>query len=321
MTVKVLPSLLTIGNLLCGFAAIFYASRHNLPDPGRPFGLDVLTFGACLIFMGMLFDALDGSVARMTRSTSELGAQLDSMADMVTFGVAPAFIVIQLVNIGSPFFGTAMHLGNRLLDRSVLLIAGVYVACTALRLARFNAELANPEESDHMSFKGLPSPAAAGTVASLVLLYQDLVGDESSLAPYEGLVLVGISFIVAIAMVSNLRYSHLINRYLRGRAPFHYVAGSVIALIAMLFHPQAMLAAAFVAYGLSAPVMRLFKKPPASGAGPGSASGDGPQGPAEPIQDNSTEPASPSATPAAGAGGASGVSGVSGVSGGLRLRS
>lgn len=317
LTVKVLPSLLTIGNLLCGFAAIFYASRHNLPEPGRPFGLDVLTFGACLIFLGMLFDALDGSVARMTRSTSELGEQLDSMADMVTFGVAPAFIVIQLVNIGSPFFGPAMHLGDKLLDRAVLLIAGVYVACTALRLARFNAELANPEESDHKSFKGLPSPAAAGTVASLVLLYQDMVGDESSLAPYEGLVLVGISFIVAIAMVSNLRYSHLINRYLRGRAPFHYLVGGVIGLILMLFYPQATLATGFVIYGLSAPVMRLFKRPPASGSDPGQgdASGDGPKGPQVPIkgeQNLSTQPAAaPVApnTPAAGA------------NGGLRLRS
>ena len=88
LTIAVLPTLLTIGNLLCGFAAIFFASR--LEDLRLPFGWTPLAWAAAVIFLGMVFDGLDGRIARLTRNTTDLGEQLDSMADMVTFGVAPA---------------------------------------------------------------------------------------------------------------------------------------------------------------------------------------------------------------------------------------
>jgi len=261
-TVAVAPALMTLGNLLCGFAAIFYASRSDLLDgqPLRVLGhLHPLSMAAVLVFIGMVFDALDGRVARLTRQTSSFGAQLDSMADMVTFGVAPAFLVIQLVGIGAPFF--ASDKWDSYFDRAVLLIAGVYAACCALRLARFNVEVTDATEPSHMTFKGLPSPGAAGTVASLVLLYQTMLAQEkAATARWVGLVMVAITLAVALAMVSTLRYSHVMNRYFRGRGTFNYLAMLVIALVLLLTIPQWSIAGGFVVYALSAPVGRLWHR-------------------------------------------------------------
>lgn len=253
---KTIPSMLTLGNLLCGFASIFYASRaegtvvFNSQSP--------LTVAASLIFLGMVFDALDGRVARMTRQTSELGEQLDSMADMVTFGVAPAFMVIQLVGIGTPFFGTARM--DTYFDRAVLVIAGVYAACCALRLARFNIEIDLPTEIDHKSFKGLPSPAAAGTVASLVLMHQSLVADHPDFAHMTAIGMALIALLAAAGMVSTMRYIHVLNRYLRGRAPFHIIATAVLLLVPLLLKPEITLALVFSLYALSTPTITLLAK-------------------------------------------------------------
>jgi len=257
---RILPSALTLSNLLCGFGAIFYASRPMTINgaPNIVLGhFSPLTVAAALIFFGMIFDALDGRVARMTRQTSELGEQLDSMSDMVTFGVAPAFAVIQLVGIGVPFLGEARV--DTYFDRAVLVIAGVYAACCALRLARFNIEL-DTEDSDHLSFKGLPSPAAAGTVASLVLLHQTkLVGlGMAQIATGVGIVL--ITLLAAVAMVSTLRYAHVLNKYLRGRAPFHIIATAVLLLIPLLVEPQITVAVVFCAYALVEPILALYRK-------------------------------------------------------------
>jgi CDP-diacylglycerol--serine O-phosphatidyltransferase len=259
---RVLPSALTLGNLLCGFAAIFYASRPAHLSGGEAnlvLGYwTPLTVAGSLVFIGMIFDALDGRVARMTRQTSELGEQLDSMADMVTFGVAPAFCVIQLVDIGVPFLGAARV--DTYFDRAVLVIAGVYAACCALRLARYNIEIDNPEEIDHLSFKGLPSPAAAGTVASLVLLHQSLIADHATLGLVTGVGMVLITLLTAVGMVSTMRYPHLLNRYLRGRAPFHIIATAVLLLIPLLLELHITIAVAFVAYALSTPVVLIVFK-------------------------------------------------------------
>lgn len=257
--IRVLPSAFTLGNLLAGFAAVFYASR--LPGAERVFpDISVLTLAASLIFIGMIFDALDGRVARITRQTSELGEQLDSMADMVTFGVAPAFLVIQMANIGAPFFGTERV--GMLWDRVVLAVAGAYVACCALRLARFNIEVNLPEEADHLTFKGLPSPAAAGTVAALILLHESIKPtlDSALTADTAAAFMVAIVLLTAVAMVSTMRYTHLLNRYVRGRAPFAYIATAVLLMIPLLVWPQLTLAVGFTAYALSTPVSLLYRK-------------------------------------------------------------
>jgi len=272
--VKVVPSMLTLGNLLCGFAAIFYASRTFVHGDASTYVIghwNPISVAAVLIFIGMLFDALDGRVARMTRQTSEMGAQLDSMADMVSFGAAPAFIVIelvsQLVGVGTPFLGTEN--ADTIFGRAVFVIACVYVACAALRLARFNVEIDEPEERDHRSFKGMPSPAAAGTVCSLVLLMewalareyaQHLVLNTVEVGNVIAVGMVVITLICAVAMVSTMRYSHVMNVYLRDRAPFHYAATGIFILVPLMIVPQVTLALGCVLYALSAPGVQLYRK-------------------------------------------------------------
>lgn len=247
--IATLPTAFTLGNLLCGCAAIFLASREQ--GLNLPFGWTPLTFAAVFVFLGMVFDGLDGRIARLTRSASELGEQLDSMADMVTFGVAPAFMAVQLADVAAPFLSET----DRLFDRVVLVVAGIYAACAALRLARFNIEVTDSD--NHSSFKGLPSPGAAGTVASLVLLHQhflarQLENDWRVEAAAVGVVVV--LGLVAVAMVSSFRYVHVMNRYVRNRAPFSTISKAVIVGLLLAIHLQGALAAAFTLYALSAPV-------------------------------------------------------------------
>ena len=260
-TVAVLPTLLTLGNLLSGGAAIFLASRPPPPDPETtlPWGLSALFFAAACIFLGMVFDGLDGRIARLTGTSSELGEQLDSMADMVTFGVAPAFLAVQLVGIGTPFLSEK---GDAYFDRMTLLIAGIYVACTALRLARFNMEMDEPEEADHLSFKGLPSPGAAGTVASMILLHQYFLVHLKSnywLITLSEVGMAAIMLLVAFAMVSHLRYVHVLNRYFQGRARFGTMTRIVVVLLLLMIDPPTAIASAFVIYAVSAPGLWLWQ--------------------------------------------------------------
>lgn len=261
-----LPSLITLCNLLCGFAAIFVASRD--PSVKLPWNWSPLAVSAAFIFLGMVFDGLDGRVARMTHNTSDLGEQLDSMADMVTFGVAPAFVAVQLIGVKTPFLSAQQ---DTLFDRMMLVIAAIYVACAALRLARFNIEARKPSEADHMSFKGLPSPGAAGTVAALVLLHQNLVaayphipGESNQAEATWGtfiseIGMAGVMLLAALAMVSRLRYVHILNRYFRGRARFSRLAAIVVIALLLVVHPQASFAGLFVLYAISAPLMWLFR--------------------------------------------------------------
>ena len=144
----VLPTMLTLGNAACGFGAITFAAKWSGGDPALS-----LFIASCLIFLSMVFDALDGSAARLTKQTSEFGAQLDSLCDAISFGAAPAFLMLQFSQSRD-----LLHL------RLLWWIAALYVACAVLRLARFNVE--TDEDDAHDSFSGLPSPAAAGTVRS-----------------------------------------------------------------------------------------------------------------------------------------------------------
>lgn len=271
--IAVIPTMFTLGNLLCGFAAIFLASRDPVTTQ-LPFGWSPLTAAVVAVFMGMIFDALDGRIARLTKQTSELGEQLDSFADMVTFGVAPAFIAIMLVDVDIPFL--AQGKGDNLLDRAVLITGGLYCACAALRLARFNVEVKSAAVADHMSFKGLPSPGAAGTVASIVLLHEHFLAPfmhdhraaPTGLGPMDetwplwlskvGMIVV--MMLVAFAMVSRLRYSHVLNRYFRGKASFNTIVCCVVVVMAVAIVPQYAIAAGLVLYALSAPSAWLWYK-------------------------------------------------------------
>lgn len=258
-TVSVIPTLLTLGNLICGFAAIHYASKPI--GPSNVMGWSTLTIAGGLVFFGMLFDGLDGFAARLTRSASEFGAQLDSMADMVTFGVAPAFMVLRLV---SYYYGGPEHytgiLGpdaDNFYGKIMWGVAAFYICCTALRLARFNVEIASTDKADHRFFRGLPSPGAAGTIASLTLLHQHLMVIRFHEGPPDGfektsaLLLPLATLLVSAAMISRLPYTHIINRYLQGRQSFAFVAWLMLPIAFAVWWFQVALAVCFSIYALS----------------------------------------------------------------------
>ncbi len=264
-SMSVLPTLCTLGNLIAGFAAIHYAAREPnvrlLWHDWTP-----LSLAGALIFFGMLLDAVDGSLARLTRSNSPLGAQLDSLADVVTFGVAPAFITIRLIT--NHLAGDQFIIGpeaDNVFGKIIWGAAAVYVSCTALRLARFNVEMDNAEVNDHSLFRGLPSPGAAGTVASLVILHQHLMvkffGDAAPGTFIKGAALgiPAIMLLCAFAMVSNIPYLHFTNRFVRGPRDFPYIVRTVVILTFAIWWFQFALAAAFTIYALSGPVRMLLR--------------------------------------------------------------
>jgi CDP-diacylglycerol--serine O-phosphatidyltransferase len=259
LPISVFPTMLTLANVLCGFMAVFFASLDPAAD--FPFDWTPLTFAAMAIFAGMIFDGFDGRVARMTNSTSAFGAQLDSMADMVTFGVAPAFIAIKLIDPGVPYFS---HSDDHLFGRLALIVALIYVACAALRLARYTVDANEKQPVDPNIFMGLPSPGAAGAIAGLILLQQHLVFGEGFDPDWfiqtSRYAMIGIVLLTALAMVSKLPYTHFMNRYLRGKANVGTIAGYVITALLLLIYPQWTLAIAFTAYALTAPSEWMYKK-------------------------------------------------------------
>ncbi len=169
-TVSVFPTLLTLGNLVCGFFAIVVAARVEKPESifwNYEDTTNVMISG-CLIFLAMIFDALDGYVARLSHTASDFGAQLDSLCDVVTFGIAPGFLLVKMC----PRFAY-LH------SHAVWVIAASYAACAALRLARFNVETS--DEDEHLHFNGLPSPAAAGAIAGFAIMFYAAAEGSKSL--------------------------------------------------------------------------------------------------------------------------------------------
>ena len=178
----------------------------------------------------MIADMLDGRIARMSHTTSSFGGQLDSLCDMISFGVAPAFLVLKVMSYKLvAFIDPATPAQEGFLNRFIWLAAAIYVACAAIRLARFNVE--NEEGgSSHMSFIGLPTPAAAGVLASLVLFYQNVMpewGTETLLYTIvETIIIYALPFVtisIAILMISRIPFPHMVNQYLKGRKPVAYL--------------------------------------------------------------------------------------------------
>ncbi len=263
---SVLPTLCTLGNLVAGFAAIVYAARPV--DFRGPWGWSGLTFAGVLVILGMLLDAVDGWAARLTRSNSPLGGHLDSLADAVTFGVAPAFMMLQLVGRHLVAEGTTIIIGpeaDDALGKVVWAIAVVYVCCAALRLARFNVERGPAPIERRGNFRGLPSPGAAGAVTGLIVLHQHLLGGKLGELPtaLPRAAAFGIPFMAvlcALAMVSSIPYAHVTNRYLFGARSFAYVVRLVVLLALAIWFPPQMLAILFTAYALSGPVQMVYAR-------------------------------------------------------------
>lgn len=275
-TIAVLPSLATLGNLVCGLGAIYFCMLSAPADGSDSFGRLVgsTRFGglfptfpalaAYLLVVAMFFDSVDGRLARFTRKTSEFGGQLDSLADIVSFGVAPVMLVLC---IARPTDLGALTTWGRLYWRAEWVMAAVFVCCAALRLARFNVEN-EEDESAHLGFRGLPSPGAAAALIGLVIFHQDLLPNLA----HEHLAHKGTSRIIAslmtpyamvlgLLMVSRFHYVHLVNTLLRGRRPFRQVVAIVIlVLVGLIVQFQLTIALAAGVYAWSGPLAGLFRK-------------------------------------------------------------
>lgn len=250
--VGILPSLLTIGNAISGFAAIILASDATR-EGGIVWKLEVAIW---LIFIAMIFDALDGKVARLTGAASKFGGELDSLSDVISFGLAPAFLTYALVTaMASPF----------LPQRILLTLSALYLACTAIRLARFNAEN-SPDDSAHLQFAGLPSPAAAGTLVGIDMILLQWVTDPQTnrmvdlghFPVYAAYLLKAIPFgmlVLGLLMVSRIRYVHVVNVMFRGHRSFASLVASVFALLLIALMPENAIPLLFVGYAVSGPVL------------------------------------------------------------------
>lgn len=273
-TVAVLPSLATLGNLICGVGAIYMCllSIHAAGGDREILAMGserlervfptFLSIGAYLIVLSMFFDGIDGRLARFTRKTSEFGAQLDSLADVVSFGVAPAMLVITIAHPGQISELSRLQL---IYWRAEWVMAAVFVCCAALRLARFNVENVQ-DESAHMGFRGLPSPGAAGAIVGLVIFHQDTLRDLREFAPLWAsqalaLLMPPFAMLLGLLMVSRFRYPHIVNAVLRGRRPFRQVVALVIVLlIGFIVQPQFTLALTTAAYALSGPIGGAWRR-------------------------------------------------------------
>ena len=231
-----LPNLLTTMSLLSGFYAIV-----SVVSPERKF-----THAAVAIFVSCIFDMLDGRVARLTHSTSRFGVEYDSLSDLVAFGVAPGVVVYlwALQNTGN--FGW--------------LAAFLFVACGAVRLARFNIQVDTVQKK---SFLGLPIPAAAAAIAGVILFcsFMEYEGDlKRKIMPF-------LIYVLAFLMVSNIRYYSFKDlAYFKGR-PFRSSVAAIFLLVIILMEPQLMLFIVTLGYALSGPVYSLilrWKKQPVS---------------------------------------------------------
>ena len=233
--IPVLPTLVTLGSLFCGFGAIVMATmtKAGADQVGR------METAAWLILAAMVFDALDGRVARMTRQTSEFGAQLDSLCDSVSFGVAPAALAMAVL---SQFYqGWTVRL--------VWVACAIYLVCAVLRLARFTVDT-TPDEESHRFFVGLPSPPAAGMIASFVILHVHLATEYEFLWVGK-LVLPVVLLVVATLMVSKVHYTHLINELTRGERSFPFFVGLVFVIFLVAILREFIIPVIFTTYLLS----------------------------------------------------------------------
>src|SRR3954451_13227083 len=218
-SVYFLPSLATLGNAICGFGAMYVAAFDATNVGSDPWAQWMLQYkflaAAYLILLAMVFDALDGRLARFARHTTDFGGQLDSLADVVSFGAAPAFIALMLFKDQGPKDIPFA------LTRLIWAVGALYFSCAAIRLARFNVSNEHGEQH-HFSFLGLPSPGAAAAVIGAVLIQQDLREqgfDGYRWARTASLVVTCVLPVIVLAtgllMVSAIRYPHMVNRYLR----------------------------------------------------------------------------------------------------------
>ncbi|WP_049723997.1 CDP-diacylglycerol--serine O-phosphatidyltransferase [Gilvimarinus polysaccharolyticus] len=227
--VYLLPNLFTTAALFSGFYAIVSAMSTM---PNR------FEVAAIAIFVAMIFDGLDGRVARLTNTSSAFGEQYDSLADMVSFGVAPALVIFNwgLADLGK--VGWAAAFG--------------FTACAALRLARFNTQIGTVDKGE---FVGLASPSAAALIAAMVWVGGDV---EVDWLVATGAML--ITIMAALLMVSNVRYTSFKSIDLRGRVPFVAMLAVVLVFVVITIDPARVLLVVAASYAFSGPVCWLWSR-------------------------------------------------------------
>lgn len=278
--ITALPNLLTLANAFCGLLAVAKAIDALVLAGDTNPAIAAQFYGkmeaACLlVFLGMVFDALDGKVARLVGGSSEFGAQLDSFSDALTFGVTPALLAKVLIEHEGPLLGYAGH------PRLHFIAAAAFALMAILRLARFNLETTT-DESSHQDFKGLPSPAAAGAVVSTLLLYlilrrpqleldaigptpvgqlfQLLPGLHIEQMPWWILPLIACLLpLYGALMVSRVRYVHAVS-FLTRRGSFFLLVNLVFAAFLLFAAPIPVLFLVFQGFALLGLVLALFRK-------------------------------------------------------------
>ena len=223
--IHILPSLFTTGNVFCGFYAFIAVLNEQF------------YFAAWAIVAGMIFDGLDGRIARLTKTTSAFGEQYDSLADIITFGMAPAFLAYSWVL--KPF------------GRLGWMAAFLFLLCAALRLARFN--VTKPEIlSEH--FVGLPSPASAVVIASIVIAFEDLFATRMN--PF---IMVMVVYALAFLMVSNIKYPAFKRFDFKKRVVFSRFLFVILFIYVLATIPRVALFILGVTYAIIGPIGLLLK--------------------------------------------------------------
>jgi CDP-diacylglycerol--serine O-phosphatidyltransferase len=228
--IYLLPNLFTTGALFCGFFAVVSGMQGQFET------------AAIAIFIAMMLDGMDGRVARMTHTESKFGAEYDSLSDMVSFGVAPGLVMFSWALSGLGKFGWAA--------------AFIYVACAALRLARFNTQI---DTADKNFFSGLASPAAAAVIAGTVWVCQGegWAGDQ---LPFELSVMAALlTAAIGIMMILNVPYHSFKGIDLHGRVPFVVIIAIVVIIGVVMLDPAKVLLLAFLIYAFSGPFAAALK--------------------------------------------------------------
>ncbi|HDZ83841.1 MAG TPA: CDP-diacylglycerol--serine O-phosphatidyltransferase [Nitrospirae bacterium] len=228
--IYILPNTLTLCGMFCGFYAILASFRGDF------------IHAASAILIANIFDGLDGWVARLTNSTTKFGVELDSLSDLVAFGVAPAVLIYSWAL--QPF------------GRVGLGAAFIFVICGALRLARYNVQ---KETTESKAFTGLPIPAAGTAIASLVLFYTEIWGTNVEL---NSAILL-LPFFLAVLMVTTLRFHSLKELDFKKRKPFWLLVAIVMAILFIIMYPETVIfafTATYIIWGVIEGTYIIHKK-------------------------------------------------------------
>ena len=229
--IYLLPNLFTTAALFSGFYAVI-SGMHQ-----------AFEIAAIAIFVAMVFDGLDGRVARLTNTESKFGAQYDSLTDMVSFGMAPALVAF------------AWALAS--LGKVGWLVTFVYVACAALRLARFNTQIG---QVDNTYFSGLASPAAAAVIASIIWVSYDEGWIDGDLPLTLSWLMAAITGLVGTLMITKIPYYSFKALNFRGRVPFVVMIAIILIFGVVMLDPPRVLLVGSGVYALSGPVLLIIKK-------------------------------------------------------------